>query len=74
MRPKLISKSLPLSNAREEGCEYLIRAIAQVQKTIPNIKLVVIGDGILRSSLESLAGSLLSNYCFLGVKPPEVVK
>ncbi|NEQ73523.1 MAG: glycosyltransferase [Okeania sp. SIO2C9] len=58
----------------KKGCEYLIRAIAQVQKTIPNIKLVVIGDGILRSSLESLAGSLLSNYCFLGVQPPEVVK
>lgn len=58
----------------KKGCEYLIRAIAQVQQTIPNIKLVVIGDGILRSSLESLAGSLLSNYCFLGVQPPEVVK
>ena len=36
--------------------------------------MVVLGDGILRSSLESLAGSLLSNYCFLGVQQPEVVK
>ena len=58
----------------KKGCEYLIRAIAQVQKTIPNIELVVIGDGPLRSSLESLAESMLSSYRFLGVKPQETVK
>ena len=58
----------------KKGCEYLIQAIAQVQKTIPNIELVVIGDGILRSSLENLANNLLSNYRFLGVKPQETVQ
>ena len=58
----------------KKGCEYLIEAIAQVQKTIPNIELVVIGDGILRSSLENLANNLLSNYRFLGVKPQETVQ
>ena len=58
----------------KKGCEYLIEAIAKVQKTIPNIELVVIGDGILRSSLENLANNLLSNYRFLGVKPQETVQ
>ncbi|MBE9126813.1 MULTISPECIES: glycosyltransferase [unclassified Coleofasciculus] len=58
----------------KKGCEYLIRAIAQVQKTIPNVELVIIGDGILRSSLENLAANSIRNYHFLGVQPPEVVK
>ncbi len=58
----------------KKGCEYLIRAMAQVQAKIPNIELVIIGDGILRYHLENLAANSLKRYRFLGVQPPEVVK
>ncbi|MES1024047.1 glycosyltransferase [Gloeocapsa sp. BRSZ] len=58
----------------KKGCEYLIRAMSKVQAMHPEIELVIIGDGILRSSLEELAKSSLRKYRFLGVQPPDVVK
>ncbi|MGK7952758.1 MAG: glycosyltransferase [Xenococcaceae cyanobacterium] len=58
----------------KKGCEYLIRAMAQIQKIKPDVKLVIIGDGDLRPTLEKLAADLLSNYIFLGVQTPEQVK
>ena len=58
----------------KKGCEYLIRAMAQVQAKMPNVELVIIGDGVLRSPLENLAANSLKRYRFLGVQPPEVVK
>jgi colanic acid/amylovoran biosynthesis glycosyltransferase len=58
----------------KKGCEYLIRAMGQVQAQRPDVKLVVIGEGILRSDLEAKARTLLKNYEFLGIQPSEVVK
>ncbi|MDJ0632043.1 MAG: glycosyltransferase [Xenococcaceae cyanobacterium MO_188.B29] len=58
----------------KKGCEYLIRAMAQVQSVMPEVKLVIIGDGILRQKLEQLAAQLLYSYRFLGAQPPEIVK
>ncbi|MTJ06458.1 glycosyltransferase [Anabaena sp. UHCC 0204] len=58
----------------KKGCEYLIRAMAQVQKIMPNVELVMIGDGPLRSTLENIAANSLNRYRFLGVQPPEIVK
>jgi glycosyltransferase involved in cell wall biosynthesis len=58
----------------KKGCEYLIRAIAQVQSVMPEVELVIIGDGLLRRELEELAAKLLRRYRFLGAQPPEVVK
>jgi glycosyltransferase involved in cell wall biosynthesis len=58
----------------KKGCEYLIRAMAQVQSAHPNVELVIIGDGPLRESLESLAASQLKRYQFLGTQSPEVCK
>ncbi|MGK7947886.1 MAG: glycosyltransferase [Xenococcaceae cyanobacterium] len=58
----------------KKGCEYLIRAMAQVQSVMPEVKLVIIGDGHLRQELEQLAAKLLFNYSFLGAQPPEIVK
>jgi colanic acid/amylovoran biosynthesis glycosyltransferase len=60
--------------AETKGCEYLIRAMIEVQKILPEVKLVVIGDGILRSHLEQLAQQNLRHYSFLGAQPSEVVK
>jgi len=57
-----------------KGCEYLIRAMALVQEVHRDAKLVVIGDGPLRASLESLARAELRGCRFLGAQPPEVVR
>lgn len=57
----------------KKGCEYLIRAMAQVQANHPAAKLVVIGDGTLRPDLEAQAQASLKNYKFLGMQPPEMV-
>ena len=58
----------------KKGCEYLIRAMNKVQTLMPEVELIVIGDGPLRNSLEDLAKSSLRRYRFLGVQPPEVVR
>jgi colanic acid/amylovoran biosynthesis glycosyltransferase len=42
----------------KKGIEYVVRAIAKVSKTHPNIKYDVIGDGPLRESLEQLIQAL----------------
>jgi glycosyltransferase involved in cell wall biosynthesis len=58
----------------KKGCEYLIRAMAKIQSVLPEVELVIIGDGTLRASLESLAGKLLHRYQFLGLQPAPVVR
>lgn len=58
----------------KKGCEYLIRAMAQVQTNYPDAKLVVIGDGTLRRDLEAQAQASLKSYKFLGMQPPEIVR
>jgi glycosyltransferase involved in cell wall biosynthesis len=58
----------------KKGGEYLIRAMQTVQAVAPEVELVVIGDGLLRSSLEQLAQTSLKRYRFLGVQPPESVR
>lgn len=59
---------------KNKGCEYLIRAMGQVQKKYPEIELVIIGDGPLRSQLEELAKQTLKKYRFLGIQPRAVVR
>lgn len=58
----------------KKGCEYLIRAMAKVQSNLPNVELVVIGDGSLRIGLERTAAETLGKYRFLGSQPPDVVR
>lgn len=58
----------------KKGCEYLIRAMAKIQSVLPEIELAIVGDGPLKSSLESLAAKLLNRYQFLGVQPSNVVR
>lgn len=58
----------------KKGCEYLIQSMAKVQSELPEAELVVIGDGPLKPSLETLAAKLLHRYQFLGIQPPKVVK
>lgn len=60
--------------AEKKGCRYLIQAMAEVQRQIPDAKLVIIGDGLLKSELENLAARSLQHYQFLGIQPPDVVR
>jgi glycosyltransferase involved in cell wall biosynthesis len=42
----------------KKGTEYLIRAIAGIQRKVPDVRLEIVGDGPLRSSLEQLTTEL----------------
>jgi colanic acid/amylovoran biosynthesis glycosyltransferase len=57
-----------------KGANYLIRAMAAVQKERPEAELVFIGDGPLRPDLERQAKDSLRKYRFLGVQHPEAVR
>lgn len=39
----------------EKALDILIRAVAEVRREIPNVRLVLVGDGPLRSNLEELS-------------------
>ena len=44
---------------QDKGHEYLIQAMPQLQKNIPELKLLIVGDGPYRAELEALAAKLL---------------
>src|SRR5207248_8412698 len=52
--------------AEKKGCEYLIRAMVDVESQLPRAELVIIGDGPLKPGLEQLAKRNLRRYRFLG--------
>ncbi len=56
-----------------KGCIYLIRAMQQVLACEPSARLVVIGDGPLRASLEQSAQELQIACEFLGSQPVSAV-
>jgi glycosyltransferase involved in cell wall biosynthesis len=58
----------------KKGCAYLLRAMASVQKTYPDCLLTIIGDGPLRSYLESHARELGVSCRFLGAQPATIVR
>jgi colanic acid/amylovoran biosynthesis glycosyltransferase len=57
----------------KKGCQYLIKAMASLQQELPDVDLVIIGDGPERSALEREARDSLKRYSFLGLQPPHVV-
>jgi glycosyltransferase involved in cell wall biosynthesis len=50
----------------KKGCEYLIRAMAKVQATVPDVLLVIAGDGDLKDQLQRLAQQLRVRVAFRG--------
>lgn len=58
----------------KKGGDYLVRAMAAVQRRLPAVQLVVIGDGALRSHLQTLADHCSVRAQFLGKQSPEQVR
>ena len=56
-----------------KGVRYLIEAMAIVYQEMPDVKLVIVGDGVERSKLEELAEKRNLNGCiqFVGQLPQE---
>ncbi|HEY2548622.1 MAG TPA: glycosyltransferase [Candidatus Acidoferrum sp.] len=57
-----------------KGPEFVIRAAAEVQRQLPTVELVLIGEGSLRADLEKLAKQSLRRYRFLGVRTSDEVR
>jgi colanic acid/amylovoran biosynthesis glycosyltransferase len=55
---------------KQKGAEFAIRAAGEVQKQLPDVELVLIGDGSMRQELENLAKQSLRRYRFLGMRTP----
>jgi colanic acid/amylovoran biosynthesis glycosyltransferase len=58
----------------KKGCSYLLSAMQRVQNRRINARLVIIGDGPLRKSLEQYAQELKLNCSFLGAQSQDVVR
>jgi glycosyltransferase involved in cell wall biosynthesis len=58
----------------KKGCGYLLRAMQRVQNRHTNARLVIIGDGPLRKSLEQYAQELKLDCSFLGAQSQDVVR
>jgi colanic acid/amylovoran biosynthesis glycosyltransferase len=58
----------------KKGCQYLLDAMKIVQMKLPDAALTIIGDGPLRSVLESYAQYLKVNCVFLGSKDKLCIK
>jgi glycosyltransferase involved in cell wall biosynthesis len=57
--------------ARWQGIEYLIKAAVKVIHEIPNVKFLIVGDGVMKSELVRMSKELqISNYIiFTGLVP-----
>jgi glycosyltransferase involved in cell wall biosynthesis len=58
----------------KKGCIHLIHAMSRVQESIPDARLVIVGDGPLRNELESEAAQCCKEVLFLGQQPHAEVK
>jgi colanic acid/amylovoran biosynthesis glycosyltransferase len=59
---------------RYKGCDYLLRAMQLVQKQRPEARLVVIGDGNFRATLEQMNRELGVGAIFLGEQPQHTIR
>lgn len=57
----------------KKGCADLLHAMARVATKYPDVEVVIIGDGLLRESLEVLAREKKVNSRFCGVQSPQSV-
>lgn len=58
---------------KQKGCDLLIQAMEQVTLHVPNVELVIVGQGVERRSLEKQAAQM-SNIKFVGEKNSTQIK
>jgi glycosyltransferase involved in cell wall biosynthesis len=58
----------------KKGCIHLIHAMSRVQESMPDARLVIVGDGPLRNELERDAARCCKEVKFLGQQPHAEVK
>ncbi len=58
-----------------KGHEYLIEAAPQVVKAVPNVRFLLVGDGILKAQFQARIAELglTKNFVFAGLVAPEAV-
>lgn len=54
---------------QKKGCSFLIKAMSLVQDVLPELELIIIGEGEERARLEAEAHRFLRRYRFLGAQP-----
>jgi glycosyltransferase involved in cell wall biosynthesis len=61
---------------KEKGYEYIIRALGELKKDYPNIRLDILGDGPLRQNLQQVVieCNLIENVVFKGFIPYDTLK
>ncbi len=57
-----------------KGCSYLLRGMELVQRVVPTARLVIVGAGPLRQSLQDEADRLQLNCSFVGTQSTSAVK
>lgn len=57
-----------------KGVTYLIEAIAGVSKSVPNVELVLVGEGPLRATLEAQSAALGARVVFKGALRTDLVR
>ena len=57
--------------AKEKSMDVIIKQLPDIQKKIPNVKIIIVGDGPAREELERLAQDLgvANSVIFAGAKP-----
>jgi colanic acid/amylovoran biosynthesis glycosyltransferase len=58
----------------KKGCTFLLSAMLQVQRVLPEAALTIIGDGPLRPVLETQAGAMGVSCNFLGSQGSEMIR
>jgi len=58
----------------KKGCEYLLRAMEPIQRVMPEVELVVVGEGPLRATLELQAKASLHRFRFVGAQSAREVQ
>lgn len=58
-----------------KGHEYLIEAAPKIVKRVPNVRFLLVGDGILRQQFQERIAELglTENFIFIGLVPPDTV-
>lgn len=58
----------------KKGCEFLLRAAARLRDSLPQVELIIIGEGPLRPALEREARELGVNARFMGALDHDAVR